>query len=166
MRIIGGRIFDPQQGFVEKELYTDGVLIAPSSGDEQVMDVAGCYVIPALTDLHFHGCMGADFSDGDAQGLEKMAEYELSRGVSQICPAGMTLAVEQLEVICQVAAEHRNTATTGATLVGINLEGPFLSNAKKGAQNGTWLQQPDIELLHSLEEKAQGLVKLVSVILD
>ena len=70
--------------------------ISDASADGQTYDAEGCYVIPGLTDLHFHGCMGHDFSDADPEGLEIMADYELSRGVTQICPAGMTLLEEQL----------------------------------------------------------------------
>ena len=163
MRITGGKVFDLQEGFVERDLCTDGRLIATASGDDQVVDAAGCYIIPGLTDLHFHGCRGHDFSDGDPEGLAEMARYELSRGVTQICPAGMTLLEDQLVKICQTAAAHRRSGLPGATLSGINLEGPFLSMAKKGAQNGDWLQKPNMELLRKLEEVSGGLVKLVSV---
>ena len=75
------------------------------------------------------------FSDADPEGLQIMADYELSRGVTQICPAGMTLLEEQLIKVCRNAAEHRRTSKSGALLCGVNLEGPFLSRAKKGAQN-------------------------------
>ena len=163
MRITGGKVFDLQEGFVERDLCTDGRLIATASGDDQVVDAAGCYIIPGLTDLHFHGCRGHDFSDGDPEGLAEMARYELSRGVTQICPAGMTLLEDQLVKICETAAAHRRSGLPGATLSGINLEGPFLSHAKKGAQNGDWLHDPDVALLRRLEAVSEGLVKLVSV---
>lgn len=120
-------------------------------------------MIPGLTDVHFHGCRGADLSDGDAAGLQTMAEYELSRGVTQICPAGMTLLEEQLIKVCRTAAAHKREGRPGADLAGINLEGPFLSYAKKGAQNGEWLHAPDVAMLRRLEEASEGLVKLVSV---
>lgn len=163
MKIIGGQVFDLERGFVNRELYTDGRLIATSSGDGETYDAGGCYVIPGLTDLHFHGCMGRDFSDGDAEGLEIMAKYELSRGVTQICPAGMTLLEEQLIKVCSTAADHRDAHKAGAELVGINLEGPFLSMAKKGAQNGAWLHIPDAAMFRRLADAGRGLVKLVSV---
>lgn len=163
MRITGGAVFDPAQGFIRRDLYTSGTLIAASSGDGRTLDAAGCWVVPGLTDLHFHGCRGMDFSDGDPAGLQAMADYELSRGVTQICPAGMTLPEEQLLRICKTAASHRTAAATGAELVGLHLEGPFLSAAKKGAQNGTYLQAPSISLLRRLQEAAEGLVKLVTV---
>lgn len=163
MKITGGKVFDLNEGFVKRDVCFDGALIAPSSGDGETYDASGCYVIPGLTDVHFHGCKGADFSDGDPEGLTLMAEYELSRGVTQICPAGMTLLEDQLVKICQVAAEHHKAGRPGAELVGVNLEGPFLSEAKKGAQNGAWLHAPDVEMLKRLIAASEGLVKLVSV---
>ena len=107
MRITGGQVFDLHEGFLRRDVCFDGRLLSDSSSDGKIYDAAGCYVIPGLTDLHFHGCKGQDFSDGDAGGLETMAKYELSRGVTQICPAGMTLLEDQLIRICRVAAAHR-----------------------------------------------------------
>lgn len=163
MRITGGSVFDLERGFVARELCTDGGYIAPQSGDSRVLDATDCYVIPGLVDLHFHGCRGEDFSDATPDGLQVMADYELSRGVTYICPAGMTLGEDQLMRICRNAAEHRKHAAHGAELVGIHLEGPFLSEAKKGAQNGAYLHAPDAAMLHRLQEAAGGLVKLVTL---
>ena len=163
MRITGGQVFDLQEGFVRRDVCFDGRLLSNSSADGRTYDASGCYIIPGLTDLHFHGCMGRDFSDADPEGLEIMARYELSRGVTQICPAGMTLLEEQLTRVCQVAADHRDANKPGAELCGVNLEGPFLSMAKKGAQNGDWLHAPDVAMLRRLMAASRGLVKLVSV---
>ena len=142
MRISGGQVFDLQRGFVSRDVCFDGGLISEGCDGGEVYDASGCYVIPGLTDLHFHGCIGADFSDADAEGLEAMAKYELSRGVTQICPAGMTLLEEQLIKVCTVAADHRDANRPGAELVGINLEGPFLSMAKKGRRTATGCTGP------------------------
>ena len=156
-------MFDLQEGFVRRDVCFDGRLLSNSSADGKTYDAEGCYVIPGLTDVHFHGCMGRDFSDADPEGLEIMAQYELSRGVTQICPAGMTLLEGQLTKVCQVAADHRDAGKPGAELCGINLEGPFLSMAKKGAQNGDWLHAPDVPMFRRLMAASKGLVKLVSV---
>ncbi|WP_291258383.1 N-acetylglucosamine-6-phosphate deacetylase [Flavonifractor sp.] len=163
MRITGGQVFDLKEGFVRRDVCFDGRLLSSSSADGKTYDASGCYVIPGLTDLHFHGCMGKDFSDADPEGLEIMAKYELSQGVTQICPAGMTLLEDQLTKVCQVAAAHRDANKPGAELCGINLEGPFLSMAKKGAQNGDWLHAPDVDMFRRLMAASKGLVKLVSV---
>ncbi len=163
MRITGAQVFDLHEGFVQRDVCFDGRLLSNTSADGKVYDASGCYVIPGLTDVHFHGCKGEDFSDGSPEGLETMAQYELSRGVTQICPAGMTLLEDQLVKICRMAARHRAENRPGAELCGVNLEGPFLSYAKKGAQNGDWLRDPDVGLLKRLMAESKGLVKLVSV---
>ena len=163
MRITGGRVFDPEQGFVRRDVCTDGALISAASGDDRVLDASGCYVIPGLVDVHFHGCVGEDFSDATPEGLQRIADFELSQGVTYICPAGMTLPEDQLTAICKNAAAHRKNNSGGAELAGVHLEGPFLCMAKKGAQNGAFLHDPDGAMLHRLQEAAEGLVKLVTL---
>ena len=163
MRITGGQVFDLEQGFVSRDVCFDGEKLEQSSTGGKTYDASGCYVIPGLTDLHFHGCVGEDFSDATPDGLQKMADYELSRGVTQICPAGMTLGEDQLTRICENAAAHRAKNPGGAELVGLHLEGPFLCKAKKGAQNEAFLHDPDPAMLHRLQQAAQGMVKLVTL---
>ena len=57
MKIINAKVYTEAGIFEEKDVYTDGELIAEKSGDDQVLDAKGCYLIPGLTDIHFHGCM-------------------------------------------------------------------------------------------------------------
>lgn len=141
-----------------------------ADGDDTVIDAAGCYVIPGLTDIHFHGCVGYDFCDGTKEAFTHMASYELQNGITTICPATMTLAEDTLNSICSEAASFAKeqeaageAGALGASLVGINLEGPFLSYAKKGAQNPKYLHKPDAPMLGRLQAAADGLVKLVAI---
>ncbi len=160
MIIRNGKIFRENAQFVEGDLFIqDGKIAMEASGE--IIDATGLYVIPGLTDIHFHGCVGYDFCDGTKESLENMAEYELSNGVTTICPASMTFSEEQLAEIFQNAADYDNR--TGATLVGINMEGPFISMEKKGAQNPKYIHKPDAEMFERLQEKAGGLVKLVDI---
>jgi len=163
MQIINGQVFDLKEGFVSRDVYTDGAYIAEKSGDDVVIDASDCYVIPGLVDVHFHGCVGEDFSDATAEGLQKIADYELSEGVTYICPAGMTLPEDQLTAICRTTAAHRKNNSGGAEVVGAHLEGPFLSMAKKGAQNGAFIHEPDADMLRRLQDAAEGSVRLVTV---
>ncbi|MFQ7454785.1 MAG: hypothetical protein ACLRNQ_29570 [Flavonifractor plautii] len=80
MRITGAQVFDLQEGFVQRDICFDGRLLSGSSADGKTYDASGRYVIPGLTDVHFHGRMGRDFSDAEPEGLEIMAQYELSGG--------------------------------------------------------------------------------------
>lgn len=161
MRLTEAMVFDPKEGFVRRDLSIQDGKIAPEGGEE--ISLPGCYLIPGLTDLHFHGCVGEDFSDASAAGLQAMADYELSRGITQICPAGMTLGEDTLTRICENAAAHSAKNTGGAELAGLHLEGPFLSMAKKGAQNGVFIHDPDAGMLRRLQKAANGLVKLVTL---
>ena len=163
MRIANGQVFDLKEGFVTRDVCTDGTLISKTSGDGNVLDAAGCYVIPGLVDVHFHGCVGEDFSDATPDGLQKIADFELSQGVAYICPAGMTLPEDQLTAICRNTAAHRKKNAGGAEVVGAHLEGPFLCMAKKGAQNGDYLHDPDAAMLERLQNAAEGCVRLVTL---
>ena len=163
MRIINGQVFDLEQGFLSRDVLTDGGQIASASGDDRILDAAGCYVIPGLVDVHFHGCVGEDFSDATPDGLQKIADFELSQGVAYLCPTGMTLPEDQLTAICKNTAAHRAKHSGGAEVVGAHLEGPFLCMAKKGAQNGDYLHDPDTAMLKRLQAAAEGCVRLVTL---
>ena len=92
-RIVGGSVFDGAV-FTPGEVHVaDGrVVEVHETGEGVTLDASGCYVIPGLLDVHFHGCMGDDLSDASPEGLHRMAAYEASRGVCAICPASMTNA--------------------------------------------------------------------------
>ena len=160
MIIKNGLVFTEDGKFEEKELYIEGDKIS-SRENGSVLDASGLYVIPGLTDIHFHGCVGYDFCDGTQEAIEKMAQYQLSNGITTICPASMTFSEEQLTGIFANAAAYKSE--TGATLVGINMEGPFISMEKKGAQNGEYIHKPDAEMFERLQAAANGLIKLCDI---
>lgn len=160
MIIKNGKVFTEEGKFVEKNLCIDADKISSTESGE-VIDATGLYVIPGLTDIHFHGCVGYDFCDGTPEALSKMAEYQLANGITTICPASMTFSEEQLTQIFANAASYRSEK--GATLVGINMEGPFISMEKKGAQNGEFIHRPDAEMFERLQKAANGLIKLCDI---
>lgn len=126
------------------------------------LDATDCYVIPGLLDVHFHGCQGHDLCDADADGLRAIAAYEASRGVTTICPATMTLPKEHLLPALANAAAFAPSASE-AQLVGINMEGPYISPGKVGAQNPAYVRPASLEEFHELQDSANGLIKLVDV---
>lgn len=105
-------------------------ILTDAAGDG--IDLHGQYVIPGLVDIHNHGNSGADFSDGDYDGLVKMAKYLAANGVTSFAPASMTLPYDVLEAAYKTAAALKKAAPEGcARLMGINMEGPFFSEKKK-----------------------------------
>ena len=128
------------------------------------VDLHGAYVIPGLIDVHNHGNSGADFSDGDYDGLVKMAEYLARNGVTSFAPASMTLPYDVLAKAFATARRLADKAPEGASaLRGIQMEGPFFSEKKKGAQNGAYLRDPDFAALSKLYHDCGGLVRIVDV---
>ena len=163
-------VFTPDKAFVKGGIILDGDKIrqvyeekdAPQlSGD--VMDGKGCYAIPGLIDLHFHGCKGDDFCDGDKDAIGRIAEYEASVGVTAIAPATMTLPVEELEQILHTAAEYKKETKDcrKADFLGINMEGPFISPAKKGAQDARNILPCNVEICDRFLKASEGLVKFM-----
>ena len=130
-----------------------------------VIDGNGNYAIPGLIDLHFHGCKGDDFCDGQKDAIGRIAEYEASVGVTAMAPATMTLPVEELERILQVAAEYKKETQDchKADLLGINMEGPFISRIKKGAQDEKNILPCSVEICDRFLEASEGLVKFIGV---
>ncbi len=129
------------------------------SGDE---DAGGCYVIPGLIDIHTHAAVGEDASDGKPEGLPVLSRYYAAGGVTSWCPTTMTL---KEPVLTQAMRAIRDFVRPedGARVAGINLEGPFLCYAKRGAQAAENLHPPDAALFRRLNEASGGLIRLVTL---
>lgn len=146
---------------IENGIFTEHA----SASDGEIINAAGLYAIPGLVDIHFHGCMGHDFCDGTIDAIREITRYEASVGVTSVCPATMTLSPESLETIMTAAKEYKNSTRLPdhSALVGINMEGPFISMAKKGAQAADHIRLCDVDLFRSLQAASGDLVKLVDI---
>ena len=162
MKIINGTVFSEDGVFEKRDVnICEGRFCQTDTADTDVINAEGLYVIPGLVDIHFHGCMGYDFCDGTKEALDAITSYEASQGVTSITPATMTLSEEMLTKIFANAGAYDNTE--GSALRGINMEGPFVSEAKKGAQNGAYLHKPDVDFFQKMQKLSGGLIKQVAV---
>ena len=147
---------------VEDGVFTE--LLPPEVREADAVDLGGALVLPGLIDLHTHGNSGADFSDGDDAGLRRMAAFLARSGVTGFAPASMTLPYETLAAAFATAKRlHDQPPGDCARLLGVNMEGPFFSEKKKGAQNAAYLKAPDFEAFKALYEGCGGLIRIVDL---
>ena len=173
MIIKNGLVFGEDCKFAPGEVNISGEFFtgrAESTDSQEVIDAQGCYVIPGLTDIHVHGCHNKEFCDADVDAIGDFASYEASKGITAICPTTMTIPQERLLHIAEVAGEycdltqqHKRNADTEAIFAGINMEGPFISEKKKGSQEASDIRKPDIDFIRSMQEKSGKRVVLVDI---
>ena len=138
--------------------------VLPEEVPSDAIDLNGATVIPGLVEIHSHGNSGADFSDGDYEGLKRMAAHYAQCGVTSFAPASMTLPYDVLAKAFATAKQLVEEAPAGCSaLRGIQMEGPYFSYKKRGAQNADYLKEPDFEGFKKLFEDCGGLVRIVDV---
>lgn len=131
-----------------------------NTADYEIIDAQGRLVAPGLIDMHIHGYLGADASDGDADGIRKMAEGIIKNGVTAWCPTTMTVSKQEIETAFDSVREVKNSGEYyGSRILGVNSEGPFINVSKKGAQAGEHILKPDAEFI----KKHSDIVKLFTV---
>ena len=137
----------------------------PRKEEDLAVDCGGEYtVVPGFVDVHIHGCAGADTCDGTRESLETMARFLLSHGVTSFCPTTMTTGrdvMEQALLAAKDVMEH--PVEEGARVVGVNMEGPFISKERKGAQKEEDILAPDLELFRHFWEISGGIIRLVDI---
>ena len=120
--------------------------VLPENVPEDAIDLEGATVIPGLIDCHIHGSVLSDASDGCYEDLKREAKYLAEQGITGFAPTTMTLPYDTLKKAFCNAKELSDAAPEGcARVLGIHMEGPYFSYAKRGAQNADYLKEPDFE---------------------
>lgn len=132
---------------------------APSVPDGAAAGAAGRIIIPGLVDLHCHGALGSDFSEGSPEGARSAARYLHSRGATTLLASLVTGTPEDL--VRNV--ENLRGLVAEGLIAGSHLEGPFLSGAQCGAHDPALLLAPDAELMARLLEAAGGTLASVTL---
>ncbi|MDL2323994.1 N-acetylglucosamine-6-phosphate deacetylase [Ruminococcaceae bacterium OttesenSCG-928-A16] len=168
MIIKNGVVFTDEYVFAKADVAFEGGVItqiapADTLHGADVMDAKGGYVLPGFVDIHTHGAVNFDFCDGNAEGIEKMLAYYGSQGVTTVVPATMSFNQPILADVLDVAIPYFEKEGHGAVLRGVNMEGPFINMDKKGAQNGKYIVNPQIEMFNALYQQCGGRIRLVDI---
>lgn len=160
MKFIGAGVFTDNK-FVSRDVCVNGEFFQDFSEDDICINLEGYYIIPGLTDIHFHGALGYDLCDCDTQGLKKIQNYEASYGITQIVPATMSLDDKRLEEIFTFVGRYESEG--GSDFIGVHMEGPYISAKKIGAQNPNYVRKPDIEEFKKYMNLSNNKIKILSL---
>lgn len=139
-------------GIITDIVVDDGKFSYIGKTYEQGVELNGNKVFPGLIDIHTHGCIGYDTMDG--RYLQEMSAFHVSRGVTAWLPTTMTSSMDTIKKITDTDIHNIN----GARVLGFHLEGPYISEEYKGAQNGKYIQKPDLEEFSKVKN-----VKMVTI---
>lgn len=171
VQVVQGRVILPDRVLDHgRVVIEDGVIQAVTDDGSRFAptdDVGDHFVAPGLVDVHTHGIAGADTMDASREALLTMARRYAAHGVTGFLPTTMTHSMHTTrQAIRQVSAyisQPEGQDPAAAQVLGIHLEGPWISVRYKGAQNGQYISLPDEEAVAALLAEGQGTVKIVSL---
>ncbi|MBE7042362.1 MAG: N-acetylglucosamine-6-phosphate deacetylase [Ruminococcaceae bacterium] len=141
MLLHGGKVLNEQFQWEEKDvLICDGkieALLPPNEDEKEYVDVSGMMILPGLVDTHIHGADGTDTMSGN---FEPISKFLVRHGVTSFLPTTMTMPLEEIQKVMD-----SDKTVSGAQILGFHLEGPYVNEKYKGAQNEKYIKTPDWE---------------------
>lgn len=131
--------------------------------DCPVLDVHSALLLPGFVDIHTHGCRGIDVNHASAEDFLTLTKEYASFGVTSFLPTILSDAPDRTLTLLHEAARTAREPSRGARILGIHLEGPFLSPAYKGAMPQPFLRLPEPELFDAYYDASQGLLKRITL---
>jgi N-acetylglucosamine-6-phosphate deacetylase len=124
---------------------------------DEVIDLNGNYLAPGFIDLHVHGALGRDTMEASAEAFRAICDFHASGGTTSLL---LTTATAPLDEIVKVLQAVRDCRQAIRPIVGVHVEGPFISKAKAGAQRAEFIQDPSPAAVRQLLEHADVLKRV------
>ena len=128
--------------------------------DIEVIDAKGGYVTPGFIDLHIHGYLTKDVCDVSEESVRIISKGIVANGVTGYLPTTMTVDMNVIQGAidtCRALMKEENF--DGSTILGVHAEGPFISEAKKGAQDAKYILKPDAEFV----KKNADVIRIITL---
>lgn len=166
--IVNGKVYTDRTFEEKTVIISEGrIRLADASAlipeDADVTDAAGKYVVPGFIDIHTHGSVGVDVNAATAEDLEKICRFVATKGTTSWLCSVLTDTKEQTEWCIDEFKKHKEMESAGANLLGIHLEGPFLSTEFKGAMPEHLLMKPNMALLEEYQKRAEGNIRYITI---
>ena len=129
----------------------------------ETLDLSGRRIVPGFVDIHIHGCAGSDTCDATPDALAAMAGYLITKGVTSFCPTTMTISHDGILAALKNAQVCMENPPAGAAIRGVNMEGPYIAESRKGAQKAEFVRRPDWREFMELNDACGGIVRLVAL---
>lgn len=132
-------------------------------GSVDVIDVNGAHLVPGFIDVHVHGGGGVDVMSGSASDVDTMSRFHAAHGTTAFLPTTMTQEESVLEQAVRAVATAMVHGTSGAEVLGIHVEGPFLNVKRCGAQNPQHIRAVSKQELNRWIELSNGNVRCMTI---
>lgn len=153
---------------ISQDKISEIATVLEKKSGEELLDLSGKRLIPGLIDVHSHGCMGYDFSSASVEGMQIMCDYYVKNGVTSVLATSMTneyelyrQAMKNIKMAMDQQKEEK--VKKGARILGINMEGPYLGENKKGAHDAKYLLPITEETFEELDGLSGHAIRLVDL---
>lgn len=159
--IVNGKIILENEILENKVLVFDEKIVDildESPNNCEVIDAQGKYISPGFVDIHIHGNMGRDTMDATEEAVTTIAKSIVRHGVTSFLPTTMTMDKESVHNALEVVKNLMGCGEGRAEILGAHLEGPFINQKYKGAQNEAFIINPSYEFI----EKYKDVIKVIT----
>lgn len=139
------------------------IRIDPYGNRKADVDYGTNWILPGFIDVHCHGAFGFDTNDAEPEGLRKWVRGIVSEGVTALLPTTITQSETVLTNALKNVAQVVKEGYTGAEILGVHFEGPYLDMVYKGAQPEQFIAKPSVEQFERYQQAANGLIKYVTM---